>query len=230
MGKRGYPAISMTQHAARTFCKWLSAKTGRYYRLPTEAEWEYACRAGTTTRYSWGDDASKIDDYAWYYENSNDKYQKVGKKLPNPWGLFDMHGNVAEWVLDQHDTEFMVRRSLGTQSVNVPLKLYPRVVRGSSWQDDRNYYVVRLGSDRPKTGSTRIRRNRRVLVSHRRSSCWVTDSTTSNLQVKKLWKQSGIRHFHFSLTKTTLKNDDLFGGVGLWYSSLVWLRIQACNY
>lgn len=149
MGKRGYPAISMTQHAARTFCKWLSAKTGRYYRLPSEAEWEYACRAGTTTRYSWGDDAAKIGDYAWYYENSNDKYQKVGKKLPNPWGLYDMHGNVAEWVLDQHDTEFYGKTESGAVNpVNAPLELYPRVVRGGSWQDESELLrsAARLGS------------------------------------------------------------------------------------
>ena len=138
MGKRGYPAICMTQHAARTFCKWLSAKTGRYYRLPTEAEWEYACRAGTTTAYSFGNDPEALDDYAWYYDNSEDKYQKVGKKKPNPWGLYDMHGNVAEWVLDQHDAEFYGKASAAGATSNplaIPLTLYPRVVRGGGWDD-----------------------------------------------------------------------------------------------
>lgn len=135
MGKRGYPAICMTQHAARTFCQWLSAKTGRYYRLPTEAEWEYACRAGTTTAYSFGDDASKLSEYAWHYENSLDSYQPVGKKKPNPWGLHDMHGNVAEWVLDQYHESGYEKHSPKNPLV-IPTTLYPRVVRGGGWDDD----------------------------------------------------------------------------------------------
>jgi len=137
MGKRGYPAICMTQHSASVFCQWLSAKTGRYYRLPTEAEWEYACRAGTTTAYSFGDDPSQVDEYAWYTENSHEKYQKVGQKKPNPWGLHDMHGNVSEWVLDQHIKDFY-KQGVGKVMKNplaIPTTEYPRVVRGGSWDD-----------------------------------------------------------------------------------------------
>ena len=137
MGQRGYPAICMTQHAARTFCKWLTAKTGRYYRLPTEAEWEYACRAGTTTAYSFGDDPTKLDEYAWFYDNTNEKYGKVGKKKPNPWGLHDMHGNVSEWVLDQYSTDFYGQAGkMSVNPLNIPTTLYPRVVRGGGWDDD----------------------------------------------------------------------------------------------
>lgn len=139
MGKRGYPAICMTQLAAKTFCEWLSAKTGRYYRLPTEAEWEYACRAGTTTAYSFGDDAEQLEDYGWFFDNSSEKYQKVGKKKPNPWGLYDMHGNVSEWTLDQYSADFYAKakeQGLNKNPLNNPKTEYPISVRGGSWNDD----------------------------------------------------------------------------------------------
>jgi len=140
MGKGRHPAICMTQHAARTYCKWLSAKTGRYYRLPTEAEWEYACRAGTKSAYSFGDDASALGDYAWYGENSDSKYQKVGLKKPNPWGLYDMHGNAAEWVLDQYvPTFYGSDPATGNTPANplaIPMTVYPRVVRGGGWDHE----------------------------------------------------------------------------------------------
>ncbi len=98
-GHEGYAAISVAFKNADEFCKWLSQKSGRKYRLATEDEWEHACRAGTTTAYSFGDDASKLGDYAWFEDNSEGSPQPVGKKKPNPWGLHDMHGNVLEWVV-----------------------------------------------------------------------------------------------------------------------------------
>lgn len=138
MGKEGYPAICMTQLAARTYCKWLSAKTGRYYRLPTEAEWEYAARAGSKTAYSFGDDTAELAEYAWYFDDAEDKYHKVGTKKPNPWGLHDMHGNVAEWTLDQYIPDYYQQFAgkLTKEPLAVTTKLYPQAVRGGSWDDD----------------------------------------------------------------------------------------------
>ncbi|MEM9832392.1 MAG: formylglycine-generating enzyme family protein, partial [Bacteroidota bacterium] len=138
MGKYGYPAICMTQYAASQFCKWLSAKTGHYYRLPTEAEWEYACRAGTTTAYSFGDDVSQLDEYAWHYGNTDGGYEKIGTKKPNPWGLYDMHGNIAEWTLDQYNPAFYTGLGAATAKNpwNEPTELYPRVARGGTYDDD----------------------------------------------------------------------------------------------
>jgi formylglycine-generating enzyme required for sulfatase activity len=150
MGQRGFPAISMTQHAANKYCQWLSAQTGHFYRLPTEAEWEYACRAGTQTAYSFGKDATGIDDYAWHYENSREKYQKVGQKKPNPWGLHDMHGNVSEWTADQFDPDYFRKLRGGARSPFLrPTRLYPRTVRGGNWDDDPENVrsAARRGSD-----------------------------------------------------------------------------------
>jgi len=150
MGQRGYPAISMTQHAANKYCQWLSAQTGHFYRLPTEAEWECACRAGTTTAYSFGDDASKIGEYAWYYDNSNEKYQKTGQKKPNPWGIHDMHGNVMEWTADRYDADyFRLIAKTTTNPLLKPTRIYPRSVRGGGWDDDPDKLrsAARRGSD-----------------------------------------------------------------------------------
>ena len=95
-----HPAIGITWHNAATFCKWLSKKTGKKYRLPTEAEWEYACRAGTTNAFSFGDDPKKLADFAWFEDTADSETNAVGKKKPNAWGLYDMSGNVREWVYD----------------------------------------------------------------------------------------------------------------------------------
>jgi formylglycine-generating enzyme required for sulfatase activity/mono/diheme cytochrome c family protein len=137
MGKDGFPAISMTHHAANKFCEWLSAKTGHFYRLPTEAEWEYAARAGTTTAYSFGDDPELLEEYAWFEKNSDWKYQKVGRKKPNPWGLYDMHGNVAEWCLDQYFPDYFQKLAEGGDNFWMRSTTpYPHTARGGSWDDD----------------------------------------------------------------------------------------------
>ncbi|UUO05731.1 SUMF1/EgtB/PvdO family nonheme iron enzyme [Blastopirellula sp. J2-11] len=150
MGQHGYPAISMTQHAANKYCQWLSAQTGHFYRLPTEAEWEFACRAGTSTAYSFGDDPDQLKQYGWFYDNANEKYQKVGLKKPNPWGLHDMHGNVMEWTADQYLPDYFEKiKDHANNPYIKPVTLYPRTARGGGWDDDpdRLRSAARRGSD-----------------------------------------------------------------------------------
>jgi formylglycine-generating enzyme required for sulfatase activity len=136
------PAVTMTQFAARQYTKWLSGLTGRFYRLPAESEWEYACRAGTETAWNVGDDVETLDDAAWFTDNSDEAPHPVGQKAANPWGLHDMHGNVAEWCVDELVAGGYGRQAALPAPVGVaatitwPQKLYPRVLRGGAYYDE----------------------------------------------------------------------------------------------
>jgi sulfatase modifying factor 1 len=134
------PAVTMSQFSAKQYTKWLSGISGQFLRLPSEAEWEYACRAGAKTAYHFGDDPKQLGDYAWYFENSGEKMNHVAQKKPNPWGLYDMHGNVGEWVLDEFVADGYKAHAGKTltaaAAIAWPTKLYPRVIKGGGWDDD----------------------------------------------------------------------------------------------
>ncbi len=137
MGKEGgYPANSMSQYAAFMFCKWLYKQTGIFYRLPTEAEWEYASRAGTTTPYYYGTDPNQLSKYAWFQKNSANKHQKVGQKLPNAWGLYDMLGNLMEWTMDHYLPNRYANIETNNPMVAATQRVYPKVLRGGSFMSD----------------------------------------------------------------------------------------------
>ena len=136
MGYEGYPAVNMTHYSATKFCKWLSLISGNYYRLPTEAEWEYACRAGSESKYYFGDNINEIDYYAWHKNNSSGKYHKVGQKKPNELGLYDMIGNVSEWVADSYKEDIFKSKKQKKDPFIYEKEKYPKVYRGGSWYDD----------------------------------------------------------------------------------------------
>jgi formylglycine-generating enzyme required for sulfatase activity len=152
MGKTGgFPANSMTQYGALMYCKWLYNKTGIFYRLPTEAEWEYACRAGSKTAYPFGNDERQLGDYAWYAENSDNKYHQVMMRKPNALGLYDMLGNVAEWTLDQYDEKYFEQLKGGaTDPLIEPISKYPITLKGGHFRDDAGNLrsAARLPSNR----------------------------------------------------------------------------------
>lgn len=137
MGKQGgFPANSMQQYGAIMFCRWLYNKTGVFFRLPTEAEWEYACRAGSSTAYFFGSDSSMLKDYAWYAGNSGNVYHKVAELKPNAWGLYDMLGNAGEWTLDQYEENYFdIIKDKTNNPVIAPAKRHPRTVKGGNYSD-----------------------------------------------------------------------------------------------
>jgi len=128
-GRGNQPVINVSWHDAAAFARWLSEQTGHHYRLPTEAEWEYAARAGTTTAFSFGDDPGIADEYAWSSLNAGRRAHPVGQKKPNPWGLYDMHGNVWEWTASKYVEDYD-----GSELEVVGFKSFDRrAVRGGSW-------------------------------------------------------------------------------------------------
>jgi formylglycine-generating enzyme required for sulfatase activity len=145
-GSDDLPVDSVTWDEAIKFCNDLSEREGlkpyyqldggvlvggEGYRLPTEAEWEYACRAGSTTRFTFGDDASRLGELGWFLVNSDIKTYPVGQKRPNAWGLYDMHGNVWEWCWDGYQADYY-KKSPGADPVG-PSQAASRVIRGGCW-------------------------------------------------------------------------------------------------
>lgn len=149
------PAVTMTQYAAKQYTKWLSKLTGQQYRLPTEAEWEFACRAGSTEDYSFGSDPAQLDEVAWFIDNAEEKPHDVGQKKPNAFGLHDMHGNVMEWCINGFTEDGYTSLAGKPQPLSVidsitwSASFDQRVVRGGSWQDDAEQLrcAARLASE-----------------------------------------------------------------------------------
>ena len=127
------PVDSVSWEDCQKFCDVLNTKPhpeGKF-KLPTEAQWEYACRAGNTTTYSFGNDESELSAHAWYFENSHRQSHPVGGKMPNAWGLYDMHGNVCEWCQDWYDCGYYAHSS--TDDPAGPVTGSERAFRGGSW-------------------------------------------------------------------------------------------------
>jgi formylglycine-generating enzyme required for sulfatase activity len=155
----GHPVMCMSHHCAMEYCRWLTRVTGKTYRLPTEAEWEYAARAGTKTAYYFGDDAKELEEHAWFKKNSPTEEKekgtthKLGTKKANAFGLHDMYGNVAEWTLDHYQPDFYKQFAgkVAQWPVILPTdKRWSHVVRGGSWADDAVACrsAARRGSDK----------------------------------------------------------------------------------
>jgi formylglycine-generating enzyme required for sulfatase activity len=142
------PVEQVSWDDAQEFIKKLNSRSGMTFRLPTEAEWEYAARAGTKTVYSFGDNVNKLGEYAWYSANSGSQTHPVGQKKPNVWGLYDMHGNVWEWCADWYDSSYYAKDP--SENPSGPSGGSSRVLRGGCWPSDARHVRSALrGIDAP---------------------------------------------------------------------------------
>ncbi len=192
-GKGKRPAITMTHYAATKYCQWLSEVTGRHYRLPTEAEWEYACRAGNAGAYffspeeGWwarwfggGVSEEELARYAWNRANSRDRTHPVGSLQPNPWGLYDLLGNVKEFCLDFYDAEGLSHDAAG-------------VIRDPRGPETGEEHVVRGGSFRSRPAALRS-----AARDHTRHWAWLeTDPQTP----KSVWWYSDSNEVGFRVVR-----------------------------
>ena len=143
-----HPAVDISWNDATAFCNWLSRKEGKHYRLPTEAEWEYACRAGTTTKYNTGDEDEALGAAGWYLDNSDQATHPVAQKKPNAWGLYDMHGNAWQWCSDWYDNY----PNGDTTDPHGPATGEFRILRGGSWSYSATYCRASCRDSRPPEG------------------------------------------------------------------------------
>jgi formylglycine-generating enzyme required for sulfatase activity len=184
MGKEGgYPVNSLSQYAALMYCRWLYKKTGTFYRLPTEAEWEYACKAGSTTTYFFGNNSKDLPEYGWFDKNSEGKFHKVGLKKPNAWSLYDIIGNVSEWTLDHYDEKVLEKSAANvTDPVNHNEETYPKVLKGGGYESDSKELrsAARIKSD-PEWN----RRDPQIP----KSKWWLTDAPSVGFRIVRPLKQ-----------------------------------------
>lgn len=151
------PIADKSWDDANEFCRLLSRMEDRHYRLPTEAEWEYACRAGTITNWSFGDNHADLVDYAWFDSSAAGASHDVGEKKPNPWGLFDMHGNVGEWCYDTYASIIYGSSRLQDPIGPLATATSTRIVRGGSWdQPPRSSSSAFRAANSPRSSSPRI--------------------------------------------------------------------------
>lgn len=201
MGRGNHPALSMTHYNAIQFCKWLYARTGVFYRLPTEAEWEYACRAGSDAAYSFGDDTTRLDEYAWYRANSSNETHEVGTKKPNVWGIYDMHGNAAEWTYDQYLADGYQRYE--DKEANNPVvesdKLYPHAVRGGSYEDDAS--ALRSAARRPSDPSWK-----EFDPQIPKSSWWFTDASFIGIRLVRPFRAPAVEEIAAYYDRTPIED------------------------